>query len=82
MTPVKETHHDRFLELLVGVPRPELSCEQCFEQLDCYVDLELAQARPDEQIPGMRAHLAGCPACQEDYESLVAFVAHERPSGR
>jgi hypothetical protein len=82
MTPAKETHHDRLLELLVGLPGPELSCEQCFEQLDRYVDLQVAEARPDEQIPGMRAHLKGCPACQEDYESLVAVVGHERPSGR
>ncbi len=29
-------------------------------------------------MPGMRAHLEGCPACREDHESLRAFVAAER----
>ena len=29
-------------------------------------------------IPGMAAHLVGCPACQEDYESLRALVGGEQ----
>ena len=32
-------------------------------------------AKADEQVPGMRAHLAGCPACDEDHQSLLAFVS-------
>jgi hypothetical protein len=36
--------------------------------------LELAGADADRRIPGMRAHLAGCPACDEDHASLLAFV--------
>ena len=33
----------------------------------------------DERIPGMRAHLEGCPACHEDYDSLRELVQSERP---
>jgi hypothetical protein len=77
MTATKQTEPDRLIALLIGLPGPELTCEQCFEQLDRYVDLQLANARPDEEIPGMRAHLKGCPACEEDYDSLLAFVAQQ-----
>jgi len=63
---------------LLGPTGPELTCEQCFEQLDRYVELELAGACADEKVPGMRAHLQGCPACGEDHESLLAFVAGQR----
>ena len=63
------------LERLLGPDEPEVSCEVCFERLDEYVDLELAGADADERIPGLRAHLAGCPACREDHESLREFVA-------
>ena len=59
---------------LLGPGRPELGCEQCFAQLDRYVDLDLAGDDADAAIPGMRAHLLGCPACREDHESLRAFV--------
>ena len=65
---------DRLVARLLGPPGPELTCEQCFAQLDRYVELELAGAPGDDQVPGMRAHLEGCPACDEDHESLLAFV--------
>ena len=63
---------------LLGPDGPELTCEQCFDLLDRYVDLEVSGAAADEQVPGMRAHLEGCPACDEDHASLLAFVSAER----
>jgi hypothetical protein len=62
---------------LLGPAGPELSCEECFAQLDRYAELSIAVADPDQQVPGMRAHLEGCPACSEDYESLLAFLKGE-----
>jgi len=38
------------------------------------VELELAGADPDTHLPGLRAHLAGCPACREEHESLRALL--------
>lgn len=63
------------LAAALGPGRPELSCVQCFEQLDRYVELQLAGAPADDRISGMAAHLDGCPACREDHESLTAFLA-------
>jgi anti-sigma factor RsiW len=63
---------------LLGPEGPELTCEQCFDLLDRYVDLEVSGASADEQVPGMRAHLEGCPACDEDHASLLAFVSAGR----
>jgi hypothetical protein len=66
---------DRVLARLLGPDGAQLTCEQCFEQLDRYVELELHRSDADEQLPGMRAHLQGCPACAEDHESLLAYVS-------
>ena len=63
------------LNSLLGPGEPELTCEQCFDLLDEYVELELQGGDADANIPGMRAHLSGCPACHEDHESLLAFVS-------
>jgi hypothetical protein len=68
------TQEDRLVGRLLGPDGPELSCEQCFEELDRYVELELAGADADAATPGMRAHLEGCSACAEDHESLRALV--------
>jgi hypothetical protein len=62
---------------LLGPEGPEVSCERCFELLDEYVEVELAGADAEAAMPGMRSHLAGCPACHEDYESLLALVGSE-----
>lgn len=62
------------LGALLGPVDAELTCEACFEQLDRYVELELAGADADAAVPGMRAHLEGCPACGEDRASLRALL--------
>jgi hypothetical protein len=65
---------------MLGPEGPELSCEECFVEVDRYVELELADEAADSIVPGMRAHLEGCAACREEYLSLRALVVSE--SGR
>ena len=79
----KHLHRNRLLlARLLGPADPEVTCEECFAQLDRYVDLELAEVDADRAMPGLYAHLEGCPACLEDYESLRSFLnAGERRSG-
>jgi hypothetical protein len=63
---------------LLGPAGPEVGCDACFDQLDHYVELELAGEDADAAHPGLRAHLQGCPACREEHESLRAFVGGEQ----
>jgi hypothetical protein len=63
---------------LLGPSEPEVGCDECFAQLDRYVELELAGANADEVVPGLRAHLEGCPACREEHESLLALLSGEQ----
>jgi hypothetical protein len=65
---------------LVGPDGPEVGCDECFEVLDRYVELEVAGKDADAAVPGLRAHLEGCPACREEHESLRALVSGERPA--
>jgi hypothetical protein len=65
------------LERLLGPGEPEVGCDECFERLDAFVDLELAGADADAAVPGLRAHLRGCPACGEEYESLRALASQD-----
>jgi hypothetical protein len=79
------------LRRLLGPGQPELTCEECFAELDWYVDCQLAGAGARFDVCsacttphaclaasdclGMRAHLMGCPACGEDYASLLALAS-------
>jgi len=91
------------IDALLGPGRPELTCDQCFTDLDRYTEHEIgreaarhpadvafepcgwcrqaADCRRERRCLGMRAHLQGCPACQEEYESLRALVALDAESG-
>jgi hypothetical protein len=63
---------------LLGPAEAEIGCDACFDQLDGYVELELAGGDTDAKFPGFRAHLDGCPACREEHESLRALVGGEQ----
>ena len=62
---------------LLGPAEPEVSCDVCFAELDRYVELELGGGDADAAIPGLRAHLDGCPACREEHDSLLELVRAE-----
>ena len=72
------THPRRALDRLLGPGRPEVTCEVCFEELDRYVDLEAAGADAEASVPGMAAHLVGCPACSEEHDSLLTLITATR----
>jgi hypothetical protein len=65
---------DPMLRQLLGPSERELTCDECFDQLDRFVELELAGADADHAVPGLRPHLEGCPACRDEHESLIALV--------
>ena len=65
---------DRLLARLLGPAGPEVSCEECFEELDRYVELELAGADADAAVPGHARAPRGCSACAEDRDALRALL--------
>ena len=66
------------LSRLLGPAEPEVGCDECFQELDRYVELELAGEAADTALPGLRAHLEGCPACREEHDSLRDLIAGEQ----
>ncbi len=72
---MSERPDDRVRRLL-GPAGPEVTCEQCFEQIDRYVEAELRDGpgAAEAAVPGMAAHLAGCPACAEEHATLRALL--------
>jgi hypothetical protein len=70
---------DAVLAALLGPERPEIGCDECFDELDRYVELERAGADADAVLPGMAAHLEGCPACREEHASLRDLLEGRPP---
>ena len=74
MVHLRDRSGPEWLLRLLGPAERELSCEECFAELDRYVEAELTGRRAEERVPGMDAHLAGCPACREEHDLMLAFV--------
>ncbi len=52
----------------------ELSCDDCLDEVDRYVELELAGLDPGSALPMVRDHLRKCGDCREEFEALLAAV--------
>ena len=78
---MKRSDLEQVLGRLLGPAEQDIGCDACFDHLDRYVELELAGSDADAAIPGMHAHLEGCPACAEDRDSLRELLLSEARPG-
>ena len=52
----------------------EIGCEECFDQLDRFVEMTLAGKNPAAAMPLVQDHLQRCADCREEYEALMAAL--------
>jgi hypothetical protein len=52
----------------------EIGCDECFEQLDRFVDMTLAGKNAAEAMPLVQDHLERCRDCREEFEALLAAL--------
>ena len=52
----------------------EIGCDECFEQLDRFVEMELAGRNPAEAMPLVEDHLGRCRECREEFEALLGAL--------
>jgi hypothetical protein len=63
---------------MIAATRPdELSCDECFEQLDRFAELQLAGKSAAEAMPLVQDHLDRCGDCREEFELLLAALQAE-----
>lgn len=60
---------------LLADTSPYLSCDDCFAQIDHYVERRVAD--PHYEEPAMQTHLAGCGACAEEAETLRELLEQD-----
>lgn len=52
----------------------EIGCDECFEQLDRFVEMTLAGKDAAEAMPLVQDHLDRCDDCREEFEALLAAL--------
>jgi hypothetical protein len=57
---------------VITTTRPdEIGCEECLEQVDRFVEMELAGLDAAEAMPLVQDHLDKCRNCREEFEALL-----------
>ena len=67
---------DRAVHDLLVDTEPYLSCDDCFERIDAYVEQVVAD--PAHQDREMATHLDGCGVCAEEAQALQELIRQER----
>ncbi len=49
----------------------EIGCDECFEQVDRFVEIEFSGLNAAEAMPLVRDHLDVCVDCREEFEALL-----------
>jgi hypothetical protein len=63
------------IDSLLADTSPYLSCDDCFAQVDEYIERRIAD--PHYEDAAMRAHLAGCAACAEEAATLQELLRQD-----
>ena len=71
---------ERIIWDVVTIRPDELSCQQCFDQLDHFAELSLLGKSAVEAMPLVQNHLEHCDCCRQEFEALLeALQAMESP---
>jgi hypothetical protein len=58
----------------------ELSCDECFEELDRFVETQLAGLDAAAAMPLVEHHLSTCDGCRDEYQALLRALRTSRGS--
>lgn len=73
----KQIEADTLKEMVRGIisTRPdEIGCDECFQQLDGFVDMVLVGKDAAAAMPLVQDHLVRCPDCHEEFAALLAAL--------
>jgi hypothetical protein len=59
------------VDMIFSTREDELSCDECFDLVDRFAELELTGKNAAEAMPLVRDHLDRCPCCHEEFEALL-----------
>ncbi|MFN1834249.1 hypothetical protein AB2B38_003210 [Balneola sp. MJW-20] len=52
----------------------EIGCDECFEELHIFAEMELKGKSPGDAMPLLKEHLDNCGECRQEYEALLEGI--------
>ena len=63
-----------FVKEIAEVREVEIGCDECFEQLDRFVEMKLSGLDAAQAMPLVQEHLEICGECREEFAALLAAL--------
>ena len=64
----------QMVRVVLSTRSDEIGCEECFDQLDRFVEMTLAGKDAAEAMPLVHDHLERCRDCREEFEALLKVL--------
>jgi hypothetical protein len=77
MTAMPPGQFVRMVRMIAETRPDEIGCDDCFAQLDQFVELHMAGKNAAEAMPLVQDHLDRCRDCREEFEVLLASLQAE-----
>jgi hypothetical protein len=68
---------EKVVKMVSRTREEEIGCDECFEQLDRFVEMQLSGLNPAEAMPLVKDHLDKCGDCREEFEALIEALQTE-----
>lgn len=65
---------EAILDAVFATQPAEIGCDECYAQLDRFVEMELAGKEAAAALPLVQVHLDHCQDCREEYEALLEIL--------
>ena len=74
MTTLPKLPIQKLMKQLAATRTVEIGCDECYDELDRFVELKLNSKKPEEAMPLVQEHLNRCPDCREEFEGILAAL--------
>ena len=65
---------DKLMRVLAETREREIGCDECFEQMDRFAEIEFSGSDSATAMPLVHEHLRKCEDCHEQYEALLIAI--------
>jgi hypothetical protein len=65
---------DGLMKKIFTAQENEITCDDCFNHIDQYVDLLQAGEDPDVVLPQVKQHLEMCQCCEMEFQALITIL--------
>jgi hypothetical protein len=71
---IKPTTIQKVIKSLSITLDKEMTCGECYQEVDKYVDMLRDGKKPSEIMPLVEHHLTLCPPCKEEFQALLTAL--------